>query len=51
MAQLAMTGPDVAIDVGKIEDKYFVNIAGFGFDTAVLEDIREHSVAQGLPAL
>jgi diacylglycerol kinase (ATP) len=40
MAQLAMTGPDVTIDVGKIEDKYFVNIAGFGFDTAVLEDIE-----------
>jgi diacylglycerol kinase (ATP) len=27
-----------AIDVGRIEDKYFLNIAGFGYDVAVLED-------------
>ncbi len=26
------------IDVGKIEDKHFLNIAGFGYDVAVLED-------------
>ncbi len=27
-----------AIDVGRIEDKHFLNIAGFGYDVAVLED-------------
>jgi diacylglycerol kinase (ATP) len=26
------------IDVGRIEDRYFLNIAGFGYDVAVLED-------------
>lgn len=26
------------IDAGRIEDKYFLNIAGFGFDIAVIED-------------
>ena len=40
MAKLAVSGPDLLIDVGRIEDKYFLNIAGFGFDIAVLEDIE-----------
>jgi diacylglycerol kinase (ATP) len=40
MAQLAVSGPDTRIDVGRIEDKYFINIAGFGFDIAVLEGIE-----------
>ncbi len=40
MAHLAVSGPDLLIDVGRIEDKYFLNIAGFGFDIAVLEDIE-----------
>jgi diacylglycerol kinase (ATP) len=40
MARLAVGGPDTWIDVGRIEDKYFLNIAGFGFDIAVLEDIE-----------
>ena len=40
MAKLAVDGPDMLIDVGRIEDKYFLNIAGFGFDIAVLEDIE-----------
>jgi diacylglycerol kinase (ATP) len=26
------------IDVGRIEDRYFLNVAGFGYDVAVLED-------------
>ena len=38
-ARLAVEGPDRRIDVGRIEDRYFLNIAGFGFDIAVLEDI------------
>jgi diacylglycerol kinase (ATP) len=39
-AQLAVQdATDVRVDVGKIEDQFFLNIAGFGFDIAVLEDI------------
>jgi diacylglycerol kinase (ATP) len=37
-ARLAVDGPDARIDVGRIEDRHFLNIAGFGFDIAVLED-------------
>ncbi|MBI1795638.1 MAG: diacylglycerol kinase family lipid kinase [Candidatus Eisenbacteria bacterium] len=37
-ARLAVEGPDRRIDVGRIEGRYFLNIAGFGFDIAVLED-------------
>jgi len=38
IARLAVSGPDRRIDVGRVEDKYFLNIAGFGFDVAVIED-------------
>lgn len=37
-ARLAVEGPDVAVDVGRIEGKHFLNVAGFGFDIAVIED-------------
>jgi diacylglycerol kinase (ATP) len=37
-ARLAVEGADVRIDVGRIEDRHFLNIAGFGIDIAVLED-------------
>jgi len=37
-ARLAVEGPDTRVDVGRIEDRHFLNIAGFGFDIAVLED-------------
>jgi diacylglycerol kinase (ATP) len=37
-ARLAVEGPDVRVDVGRIEDYHFLNIAGFGIDIAVLED-------------
>ena len=36
--QIILDGGTRAIDVGKIEDKHFLNIAGFGYDVAVLED-------------
>jgi len=39
-ARLAVEGPDRRIDVGRIEGRHFLNIAGFGFDIAVLEDIE-----------
>jgi len=37
-ARLAVEGPDRRVDVGRIEGRHFLNIAGFGFDIAVLED-------------
>jgi diacylglycerol kinase (ATP) len=37
--RLALEGPDVAVDVGRIEKKYFINLAGFGVDVAVLENL------------
>ena len=40
-------GTDVRVDVGKIEDQFFLNITGFGFDIAVLEDIPKIPVLRG----
>lgn len=37
-ARLAVDGPDAPVDVGRVEDTYFLNVTGFGFDTAVIED-------------
>jgi YegS/Rv2252/BmrU family lipid kinase len=36
--RIILDGGTRPIDVGKIEDKFFLNIAGFGYDVAVLED-------------
>jgi diacylglycerol kinase (ATP) len=36
--RIVLDGGVRAIDVGRIEDKHFLNIAGFGYDVAVLED-------------
>jgi diacylglycerol kinase (ATP) len=36
--RIVLGGHARAIDVGRIEDKHFLNIAGFGYDVAVLED-------------
>lgn len=46
-AKLAVDGPDTRVDVGKIEDQYFLNITGFGFDIAVLEDIPKIPLLRG----
>jgi diacylglycerol kinase (ATP) len=40
-------GSETRVDVGKIEDRYFLNIAGFGFDIAVLEDIPRIKLLRG----
>lgn len=40
-ARIVREGATRTIDVGRIEDRYFVNVAGFGFDIAVIEDSRE----------
>jgi YegS/Rv2252/BmrU family lipid kinase len=36
--RIVLDGAARAIDVGRIEDRHFLNIAGFGYDVAVLED-------------
>ena len=36
--RIVLAGASRAIDVGKVEDKHFLNIAGFGYDVAVLQD-------------
>ncbi|HVP15642.1 MAG TPA: YegS/Rv2252/BmrU family lipid kinase [Terriglobales bacterium] len=46
-ARLAREGPDVRVDVGRIEDRTFLNIAGFGIDIAVLEDIHRIHLLSG----
>lgn len=38
-ARLVAGGTETRVDVGRIEEHFFLNIAGFGFDVAVLEDI------------
>lgn len=37
-ARIVRDGHSRRIDVGRIEDHYFLNVAGFGFDIAVIED-------------
>lgn len=37
LCRIVLAGRTRAIDVGRIEGKYFLNIAGFGYDVAVLE--------------
>ena len=36
-ARLAVDGPDRRVDVGRVENRHFLNCVGFGFDVAVLE--------------
>jgi YegS/Rv2252/BmrU family lipid kinase len=36
--RIVLEGASRTIDVGRIEDRHFLNIAGFGYDVAVLED-------------
>jgi diacylglycerol kinase (ATP) len=46
-ARLAVEGPDLRVDVGRVEGKHFLNVCGFGFDTAVLEDIERIALPLG----
>lgn len=46
-ARLALEGADMAVDVGRIENRHFLNVSGFGFDIAVLEDIERISWLKG----
>ena len=45
--RIALAGHARAIDVGRIEDRHFLNIAGFGYDVAVLEDSWSVSYLEG----
>jgi diacylglycerol kinase family enzyme len=42
-----LNGHARAIDVGKVEDRHFLNIVGFGYDVAVLEDSWNVSYLEG----
>ncbi len=40
-ARVISDGHTRPVDVGRIEERYFLNIAGFGYDVAVLEDSQK----------
>lgn len=46
-ARLAVSGPDRRVDVGRIENRHFLNCVGFGFDVAVLERSTDLRWLQG----
>lgn len=46
-ARLVASGAETLVDVGRIEEHFFLNIAGFGFDVAVLEDILKIKWVKG----
>jgi diacylglycerol kinase (ATP) len=46
-ARLAVDGAAMAVDVGRVENRHFLNVSGFGFDIAVLEDIERISWVKG----
>ncbi len=46
-ARLVTEGAEIRVDVGRIEEHFFLNITGFGFDVAVLEDILKIKWVKG----
>ncbi len=48
-ARIVLDGHVRAIDVGRIEDKHFLNVVGFGYDVAVIEDSWTVAYLQGAP--
>jgi len=46
--RIVLEGRARTIDVGRVEDKYFLNIAGFGYDVAVLEDSWNVAYLEGV---
>lgn len=48
-ARIILEGHARAIDVGRIEDKHFLNVAGFGYDVAVIEDSWNVAYLEGAP--
>ena len=47
VARRSVAPEDTRVDVGLVEDRYFLNCCGFGFDVAVLEGIHRHSWLRG----
>ncbi|MFI5170167.1 MAG: diacylglycerol/lipid kinase family protein, partial [Vicinamibacterales bacterium] len=45
--RIVLEGVTRRIDVGRVEDRHFLNIAGFGYDVAVLEDSWSVSYLEG----
>ena len=48
-ARIILDGHSRTIDVGRIEDRHFLNIAGFGYDVAVIEDSWNVGYLEGAP--
>jgi len=48
-ARIVLDGRSRAIDVGRVEDKHFLNVVGFGYDVAVIEDSWTVKYLQGPP--
>src|SRR5688572_12060461 len=46
-ARLVAEGAETSVDVGRIEEHFFLNVTGFGFDVAVLEDILKIKWVKG----
>ena len=46
-ARLVTQNVETVVDVGRIEEHFFLNITGFGFDAAVLEDILKIKWVKG----
>jgi diacylglycerol kinase (ATP) len=42
MARMALDGADVRVDMARVDRRLFLNIAGFGFDAAVLESTTRY---------
>ncbi len=47
MANLCVTPSDTRVDVGRVEDTYFLNCCGFGFDVAVLQELDRTKLLRG----
>jgi diacylglycerol kinase (ATP) len=45
--RIVLNGARRTIDVGRVEERFFLNIAGFGYDVAVLEDSWSVSYLEG----
>ena len=46
-ARLVVAGAEKRVDVGRIEERHFLNIVGFGFDVAVLESLTRRTWLRG----
>ena len=47
IAQLVAAGRKTQIDVGRVDNRYFINSCGFGFDASVLEATQSVSFLKG----